>query len=253
MKDFNICSGCYNEERFKQFVAMHPVDKKRKRSDIDHIGDAENCKAARECSCNAGPCRVCPTVQRNGKQCGVCKQCSCNCHKQFAMRCRFLGQDSMKQLIEDCEALAKPAKSAQPLHSDVEVLGEGEMDQVALARSLFFVFSSCAESGSHSGLQRCDPAPRSFCTLAEHKFRPAENTVQNSVSVQHMGLAPVPTGGKHHTKLHKFRLAENTMQNTRNTQHPTCTRLVAVCLLSPLTVCPASEPRPVRSQTSTFP
>ena len=44
------------------------------------------------------------------------------------MRCRFLGQDSMKQLIEDCEALAKPAESAQPLCSDVEVLGEGEID-----------------------------------------------------------------------------------------------------------------------------
>jgi len=107
-RDFNICTSCYKEEKFKTFVRMHPKDSSRK-SDINHL-PAENNLSSKACNSRQGSCRVC----RERKNCSLCKHCSCDCHERFTMHFRFMSPEQLTELLQDCSAtsaLADPAPS----------------------------------------------------------------------------------------------------------------------------------------------
>ena len=104
-KDFNICSHCHREGKYKvSFYQMHPFSTKRF-SVLNHTGNMIQERAAR-CPCKNGkPC----------SNCDFCTGCSCKCHQQFTLHYRFLGIDDELQLLSDAERIVGADKI---LHSD---------------------------------------------------------------------------------------------------------------------------------------
>lgn len=94
-KDFNICSNCHKEGKYKvSFYQMHPFSTKRF-SVLNHTGNMKLERAAR-CPCKNGkPCN----------NCNFCTGCSCKCHQQFTLYYRFMGIDDELRLLSEAEKI----------------------------------------------------------------------------------------------------------------------------------------------------
>lgn len=113
-RDFNVCSGCYIEGKYKCFRKMHPTSGEEKHfSDVHHTGD-NTAKRACTCkrSCDAGDSTLCAgcTVTQAGRPVPRCKKCSCTCHQVFDLRYRFFKPESIEKFLNDCVAFANNAK-----------------------------------------------------------------------------------------------------------------------------------------------
>eukprot|EP00986_Skeletonema_menzelii_P003949 scaffold1293_cov139-Skeletonema_menzelii.AAC.4 len=104
-KDFNICSNCHKEGKYKvSFYQMHPFSTKRF-SVLNHTGNMIQERAAR-CPCKNGkPC----------SNCNFCTGCSCKCHQHFTLHYRFMGIGDELQLLSEAERIVGTDKIS---HSD---------------------------------------------------------------------------------------------------------------------------------------
>ena len=87
-KDFNICSGCHMDGKYKVFHQMHPFNPKAF-SILNHTGNKSQLRQSR-CPC------------KNGKECaycGFCTGCSCRCHQRFTVHYRFMEQENELELL----------------------------------------------------------------------------------------------------------------------------------------------------------
>ena len=88
-KDFNICSGCHMDGKYKVFHQMHPFNPKAF-SILNHTGNKSQLRQSR-CPC------------KNGKECaycGFCTGCSCRCHQRFTVHYRFMEQENELELLQ---------------------------------------------------------------------------------------------------------------------------------------------------------
>ena len=93
-QDFNICSSCHEQGKYKIYYQMHPCSLK-KFSVLNHTGNMEQNRSAR-CPCKNGkPCTYC----------GYCTGCSCKCHQQFTLHYRFMGIDDELRLLGEAEKI----------------------------------------------------------------------------------------------------------------------------------------------------
>ncbi|KAL3799181.1 hypothetical protein ACHAW5_005458 [Stephanodiscus triporus] len=93
-KDFNICSGCHRDGRYKVFHQMHPFNPKPF-SILNHTGNKFQLRQAR-CPC------------KNGKECAYCSfctGCSCRCHQRFTVHYRFMEQENEVELLHKAESI----------------------------------------------------------------------------------------------------------------------------------------------------
>ena len=96
-KDFNICISCHDENRYKIYHQMHPLNN-TKHPSINHTGHFTTMYKSR-CPCRKGS--VC-------KDCGFCTGCSCTCHQCFTLHHRFMN-------VEDEISLLKKSKQLQEM------------------------------------------------------------------------------------------------------------------------------------------
>mmetsp|Transcript_7055 Transcript_7055/g.12792 ORF Transcript_7055/g.12792 Transcript_7055/m.12792 type:complete len:471 (+) Transcript_7055:45-1457(+) len=93
-KDFNICSSCHMEGKYKIFHKMHPFNVKPQ-SILNHTGNKHMLRRGR-CPC------------KNGKECqycGYCTGCSCRCHQWFTLHYRFMDLEYEQQLLHHAESI----------------------------------------------------------------------------------------------------------------------------------------------------
>jgi len=94
-KDYDICTHCFEEGRFRRLHRMHPtVDLAT--SDLQHTGNLK--ERPGKCTCGVGACGNC-----SGDR---CKQCSCICHQQFTPKCRFFLPKHLNFFLKQCEEYA---------------------------------------------------------------------------------------------------------------------------------------------------
>ena len=97
-KDFNICSSCHKEGKYKIYYQMHPCSKKPS-SDLNHTGNMEQ-KGSARCPCKNGTHCTCTCTY-----CGYCTGCSCKCHQQFTLHYRFMGIDDELRLLGEAKKI----------------------------------------------------------------------------------------------------------------------------------------------------
>ena len=91
-KDFNICSNCHQEGRYKVKVLMHPFNEKP-HSILNHTGNPQHLNQSR-CPC------------KNGKACQFCSYCtgcSCRCHQSFTLHYRFMEMSNELEILKNVE------------------------------------------------------------------------------------------------------------------------------------------------------
>jgi hypothetical protein len=93
-KDFNICVQCWESQRFKELIQMHPLNTKS-HSTINHTGNLQENRAS-HCPCKHGP--IC-------LHCKFCAGCSCKCHQWFTLHRRFFMSEDEKSLVRRVEAV----------------------------------------------------------------------------------------------------------------------------------------------------
>lgn len=147
-KDFNICSNCHKEGKYKvSFYQMHPFSTKRF-SVLNHTGNMTLERAAR-CPCKNGkPC----------SNCNFCTGCSCKCHQQFTLHYRFMEIDDELQLLSEAERIVG---ADQISHSDE-----------TSARLLSLLSGTCINNAS---IEQASP-PRRRSSLQEEMTDLEENS-----------------------------------------------------------------------------
>ena len=99
-KDFNICLRCYQEERDKVFVKMHPTD-------CDTLSSAHHTGNYPKAS-KAGSCK--PKEFTKCKYCQSCPCCSCSCHLRYSAHLRFFNEENEEAVLKRVEeAVGKDA------------------------------------------------------------------------------------------------------------------------------------------------
>ncbi|KAL7553995.1 hypothetical protein ACHAWF_017589 [Thalassiosira exigua] len=101
-KDFNICSTCHMEGKYKVFHRMHPFNSKAQ-SILNHVGNKTHLRKAR-CPC------------KNGKECiycSYCTGCSCRCHQWFTLHYRFMGLKPELKLLDEVERIVGSSAISQ--------------------------------------------------------------------------------------------------------------------------------------------
>lgn len=94
-KDFNICSSCHREERYKVKVLMHPFNKKP-HSIHNHTGNPQKDSQGPRCPCKNGkPC----------VHCDFCTGCSCRCHQRFTFHYRFMDLQAELDVLAQAESI----------------------------------------------------------------------------------------------------------------------------------------------------
>jgi hypothetical protein len=92
-KDFNICSQCHSEGRYKVCVQMHDL-----LDNVVHAGHITRNVLSQNCLSKHGGTTC--------ESCGFCSCCSCKCHTNFNLSFRFFTKQSEQMLLQNVETVA---------------------------------------------------------------------------------------------------------------------------------------------------
>ena len=159
-KDFNICSNCHMEGKYKVSYYNHPFSTKRQ-SVLNHTGNMENERSAR-CPC------------RNGKpciNCNFCTGCSCKCHQQFTLHFRFMGIEDELELLSESE----------------RIVGTNEITHADETSARLIMLSSKKRNSSTSNREETKPKPRRKNKVIEE----VSTEEKSSSQLEHLDSNPV--------------------------------------------------------------
>lgn len=88
-EDFNICTDCYSQEKYKIFHQMHR-DNNERDCFVNHTGDMSTATIVPPCECSK--------IARCEK-CLHCSGCKCTCHSSFTLNFRFMSIGEEKDLV----------------------------------------------------------------------------------------------------------------------------------------------------------
>jgi len=93
-KDFNICTDCHANDKFKIFYHMNR-DNNERDAFKNHTGDMATAEIVPPCECKK--------IESCGK-CGHCSGCKCTCHTSFTLNFRYMSTGEERDLLRRVNA-----------------------------------------------------------------------------------------------------------------------------------------------------